>query len=303
MFTSPGDTTGNSCYRKTKVEFDCPHCGAAADASPPRDGGLKWDVGSFSLSCPGGGECLRGIARACGCTPAQLLGDAPRYLATLDSARPRTLPGKNLPPLPAWEWFRSCAVRLRCDPALSRYLRRDRGVSAAVLRGAGVGWDEREKRYVFPFFSEDGDVIAYKTRLPKPGAQMVNCAGKQRPWPLYPNVPRDDGWALLVAGELDALRGRSVGLPAVSVPLGAGVKMRPEWLTALVGLRRVVVCFDNNEEDFADARVRELVAAGIDAGRLSLRMQGLRTPKGDLSDLLRGPWDRERFVRRALVTS
>ena len=113
---------------------------------------------------------------------------------------------------------------------------------------------------------------------------MLNCPGSGRPWPLYPWLPEGE-FVILVEGELDALCGITHGLPVVSVPLGVGT-WRERWADALAG-RRVAVCFDNDAERFARARVRDLRVAGIDAYRLRLpRSLG---PKGDLSDfLLRG---------------
>lgn len=97
---------------------------------------------------------------------------------------------------------------------------------------------------------------AYKTRQPGDGQQMRAVAGAGRPWPIYLGdwEPEEDWW-LLTGGELDALRARSAGLPAVSMPLGVS-NWRDEWADALRG-RRVVVCFDVGEEKFAEARADE----------------------------------------------
>jgi hypothetical protein len=119
--------------------------------------------------------------------------------------------------------------------------------------------------------------------------------GKDRPWPLYPRVPREAGWVLLVAGELDALCGLSFALPAASVTLGAG-HWRHAWTRALRPLP-VVVCFDNGEHAFARRWVRELRAARIPASHLDLRTLGLTTAKGDLSDYLIAGGDPRRIER------
>ena len=118
---------------------------------------------------------------------------------------------------------------------------------------------------------------------------MDNIAGKGRPWPLYPKPSRTAKWVLLVAGELDALRGRSANLPAVSVTLGAG-HWRDAWTEQLRAYEEVIVCFDVNEELQAEHRVGVLQAAGLDARRLDLAALGLDDPKGDLSDYLCGRW-------------
>jgi hypothetical protein len=175
-----------------------------------------------------------------------------------------------------------------------RYLAR-RGISSEVIETARIGWDG--KRLTFPMFHES-ELVGFKTRLPRAGAQLRSVPGAGRPWPLYPGSRepwRDEGWVLLVAGELDALAGLSVGLPAASVTCGAGT-WRDEWTHDLAGLS-VVVCFDNNEQQWARERVAGLGAAGVVAHRLDLRTLGLDTPKGDLNDYLTGGGDPARLRR------
>ena len=194
-------------------------------------------------------------------------------------------------------------LRLICEPEPLAYLA-GRGVSKRELQNNWIGWDG--ERLTFPMFDAARELVAFKTRLPKPGAQMRSWPGNGRPWPLYPAVDRRRGWALLVAGEFDALVACSAGLPASSVTLGAGYKgdRWDEWTTELGGLR-VVVCFDNNEQDQARERAAALREAGIRARRLDLRDLGLTTPKGDVSDYLAGGGEpaRLRGSRRRVVWS
>lgn len=192
--------------------------------------------------------------------------------------------------LPSPAWFRRCAVRLRRSPAPLAWLQTDRRVSLAALRLAGVGWNG--ERLLFPMRYQ-GELVAFKTRAPRSGAQMICCPGSGRPWPLYPRVPREEGWVLLVEGELDALCGLSHGLPVCSITLGVGT-WRYDWMHELRGLR-VAVCFDNDAQRWAMKRIAALQAVGIDACRVRLpRRLG---PKGDLSDYLRQGGDPEHLRR------
>ncbi len=189
---------------------------------------------------------------------------------------------QSAPPVPSAAKFAGWAERLDGQGPGWTYLS-DRGLSDDVIREAGIGYDGRD--LIFPMRGEEGEICAYKSRAPRDGAKMLAPRGAGRSWPLYPWPEPFWRWVLVVEGELDALRGRSVGLPATSVTLGVGTWREP-WTEALRG-RRVVVCFDNDAWRIGARRVAELRAAGIDARRLSLRRDlGLKKAKGDLSDYL-----------------
>jgi hypothetical protein len=188
-------------------------------------------------------------------------------------------------PLPSPAEIDGMARRLFATEATNAlaYLTDVRGLSLDVLRAARVGWNGRH--LIFPMYV-GGALVAAKRRLPIDGAAMECWAGQGRPWPLYPEPRATWRRLLLLAGDLDALRGVSEGLPAASVTLGAGT-WRDDWTEQLRPVR-VVVCFDNNEVEQARAVVERLKRAGISARRLDLRRLGLDTPKGDLSDYLNG---------------
>jgi hypothetical protein len=261
----------------TRIDYRESCCDAAGDATfTATYNGPDWLIGSRSLRCPGGGRCLARLGSALGIGE----GATKEQIVSALKARGRKSRRAGAQPLPSVEQINEWHERLLKSSGPLRYLTRRRGLTLDVIEAATIGWDG--SRLVFPMF--DGDALAVvKTRAPRAGAQMRSWPGKDRDWPLYPaDVP--DGWVLLVAGELDALRARSAGLPGVSVTCGAGY-WRDEWTAPLMG-RRVVVAFDNNEVEQARACVARLRAAGIKAHRLSLRKLGLRTAKGDLSDYL-----------------
>jgi len=262
-----------------KVAFRCPLCGSAGANYAPRGDGQGWFVSCWACDVSGG-EWLRLVAAEVGASGGgDLLANPAIHLAPYvigsagaDSGRRAKLPSAGR--VAGW------ASRLHSEAEPLEWLTEARGISFDVIEAARIGWDG--DRLIFPMLWH-GKVVAAKHRLPLDGAQMMAWPGRDRAWPLYPQ-PRCSGWVLLVAGELDALRARSAGLPAVSVTLGAG-HWREEWTAALRG-RRVVVCFDNNERAIARRRVRELRRGGVRATRLDLRKLGLDEPKGDLSDYL-----------------
>lgn len=279
--------------------YACPVCGGGnADATYKtcRDGGEDWFIGCWSLKCQTGGRYLVDLGRALG------LGDGASKdeLALAIRTVRRGSSGRSKPKsLPSRASVERWAARLLVSGEPLQYLTCSRGLSLDVIRKARIGWNG--KMLIFPMFWR-GELVALKRRAPRSGAQMMSWPGTGRPWPLYPEPDRSQRRILVVAGELDALRARSAGIPAASVTLGAGHWPEP-WTEELWGLR-VVVCFDNNEEEQARERVTVLKAAGIDARRLDLRRLGLDAPKGDLSDYLDGGGSIKRVqatLRRRIV--
>jgi hypothetical protein len=278
-----------------RIEYECQSCEHEADATYRVDKYAKtphWFVGNaFTTRCPKRGECLKlhcewlselGID----VTPEQLLTDPRPFLgaagakASRDDRPPPPLPG--LGTISGWH---SALMSYPLEPL--EYLL-ERGITHETIARYQIGWDRDRQRLTFPM---RGGLL--KTRPALRRGQMRCWPGKDRPWPLYPEVQRDAGWVLLVAGELDALCGISAGLPAVSVTLGAGT-WRPEWTDELRGLY-VLVTFDNNESPLARWRVKELRKAGLRARQLDLRNFGLTEPKGDLSDYLNSGGDPQRI--------
>jgi len=273
-----------------RIAYRCLYCDGEANATYKltRYGDYEWIIGCWTIGCEG--QHLPSLADALGLDAAadkdRIAGALRRHGQKRRRREPEPLP--SIGSIEGWH------VRLLALAGPLAYLA-ERGVSGPPVRAHRIGWDG--KRLTFPMFDAAGELVAFKTRLPKSGAQMMAPAGSGRPWPLYPPVDRRKGWTLLTAGELDALAARAARLPASSVTLGAG-HWRDEWTGELAG-QRVVVCFDNNEEQQARERVDGLKAAGIPARRLDLRTLGLDTAKGDLSDFLNGGGSLDRLHRAA----
>lgn len=167
-------------------------------------------------------------------------------------------------------WTRSAG----CGNAL-RWLRRERGITARELRRWKVGWNGDE--LVFPLYA-DGRLVNLKRRIPARGHQMLSWPGVHA-FPLF--ALGRERRIVLCEGELDALRCRSVGIPACSITAGEAV-WREEWEAQLAG-RDVTVCYDVGSERYARMAVQRLRTLGATADQL-----GLRGPRGyDLTDYLR----------------
>lgn len=281
-------TTGRNGSGSTSVtfRFSCPSCGRNAlevTRKPHRDGGGLTTL----IKCWNCDARLDDVHEATGISKQNLLGWPPPAELGSPVSRCRSTVSGEPPPLPSLGTVSGWHARLleaRSGEALDYLL--GRGISLEVVKRFRIGWDG--DRLTFPMRGE-----LLKTRPAVDGAQMKCWPGKDRTWPLYPEVSRDAGWVLVAAGELDALCGISVGLPAVSVTLGAGA-WRDDWTEALRGLY-VLVCFDNNETALSRQRASELRKAGIRARHLDLHVLGLTAPKGDLSDYLNSGGDPKRI--------
>jgi hypothetical protein len=96
-----------------------------------------------------------------------------------------------------------------------------------------------------------------------------------------------------VAGEIDALSGLQMDLPAVTTTCGATV---PQHLAALFTRCSVYVLFDVGELRAAKAAARQLLASGARSAQV-LDLGHLGLPRGgDLNDLHRQGGTREDIV-------
>ena len=231
-----------------RINYRCPVCGdGGGDATykPTRYGDNDWLVGCWSPECERDRRYLPKLGDAFGLGEAASKEQIVSALRLIGRAGRR----REAKPLPSAATVEGWHARLAGSGHALGYLTQRRGIAPAVLRRERIGWDG--DRLTFPMFDPAHKLVALKTRAPKAGVQMRAWPGEGRAWPLYPPVDRRRDWTMLVAGELDALAARSAGLPASSVTLGAG-HWRDDWTADLAGLR-VVVCFDNNEEQQARA--------------------------------------------------
>jgi hypothetical protein len=249
----------------TRIDYDCHWCGTSADATykewPPGSGWVDWPIGCHKAH-RADTDYLPDLAEYLG---LERYATKPQIAAALRVVGRTACRRSEPPPLPTWETLKRWRGMLRGHAAPMRYLIETRGLTREVVDATRLGFDGT---YItFPMF-RGGDVVAVKRREPKPGAPMLKPAGSGGPngwdWPLYPE-PEPDARrrTFLVEGELDALRLRSVGLPATSVTGGVSQR-RGAWVRELRGLR-VVVAFDVEFEGYAERRAAVLRAAGIDA--------------------------------------
>ena len=110
------------------------------------------------------------------------------------------------------------------------WLQSERGISKATADKFGLfseykffpAANEKQQGVCFPYFDEDGKIVSYKIR----SIQSKSFTCWQSPPSFYGinQMPMDDDF-VIVEGELDVLAMAEAGVPAVSVPNGAPVKV------------------------------------------------------------------------------
>jgi hypothetical protein len=162
-----------------------------------------------------------------------------------------------------------------------RYLTEQRELTLDTLHAYKIGWDRERGDLTFPAFEGERVVYLYR-RKPVDGAQVIAMGGQRPP---YPDMPASRALCL-VAGELDALSGRQLGLNAVTV---SGCSL-PDHLVPRFAGRVVYVMFDVGEE-LAAANVADKLRV-VGATVYIVRLSALFSPEFlpdqfDLNDLIR----------------
>jgi hypothetical protein len=263
-------------FEVTRCKFsgECPVCGKPkldVTRKPAGRPGPPWWIQCFA--CPDGTEYTAALREVVG-VPYSLIAEDPLTHLGPWLDRPRKV--TDAPAPPSAETVQGWHSALLSSSEPLSYLTERRGLTLDTLRRACVGWDRDCGDLTFPAFADDRIVYLYR-RKPLDGASMIAMGG---PRPIYPDLP--GGALALVAGEIDALTGRQIGLNAVTV---SGRSLPNHTVHRFVG-RTVYVCFDVGEEREAKRAAQKLGAAGIRSYVVDLAELGL-PDKGDLNDYVR----------------
>jgi len=251
----------------------CPVCGKDGKLDVRRKpAGRGWWVQCWV--CDDGPGYLAELAATVGCHPYQLIDDPLTHLGHLLNRPTRTSsPRKSVTQAHIDGW----ASRLRTTEYALAWLHA-RGLSDETIREYELGHDKDTDAIVFPLH-EAGELVGVKRRYLDPAADPKT---KNSPGPakLYPDVPKR-GKLLLVAGELDALIGRQMGLPTVTTTCGARV---PKHLASAFNWRQAFVMFDVGETRAAVNAATRVLAYGAQSARV-IELEKLGLPHGaDLND-------------------
>ena len=200
-------------------------------------------------------------------------GDVPRVEVV---RRPEGLPPPSEPPDSAWQRAARQVVQQAADTLWSRagerarrYLEGERGLSAATIAGAGLGYipgDYRAWRTVaglrvpcgitIPWLA-DGALWAVKVRRSAGEPRYQQVSGGNVSGCLYladgivPGLP-----LLLTEGEFDALTAQQAGVGLISAAAtgsAANRRISARWFGRLMAVPSILVCMDDDEAGRAAA--------------------------------------------------
>lgn len=142
-----------------------------------------------------------------------------------------------------------------------KHLREDRMLVPDVLKAAKICQTPNDDAYVFPFFEGDTlRALKYVKLDRKDGKKVtwINPSGGAKPILFgMESIPKDADSIIITEGEVDSLSWRSVGLHAVSIPMGAS---NDEWITVcwdwLARFEQIYLSFDR--DDAGEAAVKRV---------------------------------------------
>ena len=162
------------------------------------------------------------------------------------------------------------------------FLTKARGLSLEVILQAKLGHDG--ERYTLPVYDAAGKLVTVRRYLPGGDPKMLSEKGDHARLygaEMLAALP-DGALVLVVGGELDDLRARSLGYNAVS-GTGGETCWREEWSAALARFE-VVVSFDNDEAGRKGADKAVASLRNADARTELLLWPAGTPPKTDVTD-------------------
>ncbi|MGM9454750.1 toprim domain-containing protein [Legionella bozemanae] len=138
------------------------------------------------------------------------------------------------------------------DPSMIGYLMDERLLTEETIRAYQIKQSGQE--IVFPYLRDNKIIFAKYLKLERISNKKVmrvdaNCEPCLFGWHMLPNCSRT---VILCEGEVDAMTLYQYGLPALSVPFGAGGGKKHEWITyefeRLAIFDEIFLCMDNDQE-------------------------------------------------------
>ena len=142
--------------------------------------------------------------------------------------------------------------RLTQESAVMRYLVQERKLLPATLTAYRIG--EHANEIVFPYWRDNHIIFTKYLKLDRPnGKKQIRVESNCEPclfgWHMLPDSART---IIICEGEIDAMTLYQYGLPALSVPFGAGGGNKHAWIAhefeRLAMFDEIFLCMDNDEE-------------------------------------------------------
>lgn len=171
---------------------------------------------------------------------------------------------------------------------------KSRGISEKTIQVYHMG--EQGQDLIFPFL-RNGQLVMAKRREAVDGAKPkpteAGCEKCLFGWQAIPDNARD---ALICEGEIDAMSAFELGIPAMSVPYGAGGGDKQDWIENefdhLERFDQVFVCMDRDQP--GQLGMAEIVKR---LGAHRCRIVDIPEPFKDVNDLLKAGWSPDQFAR------
>lgn len=172
----------------------------------------------------------------------------------------------------------------------------DRGLSEDGIIAGSIGHDGT--RYCIPLFNREYDLITIRFRRDdyygleswdgKPLPKYAGMAGRNGLYLYGENwLSGKEDHLIVCEGELDALRLRQEGLPAVSVTNGAGnLRHIPKLIAEYKNIKRVYVCGDTDEPGIAASTALQQDLTKLGYKSILMILNNVQTSCKDITNYL-----------------
>lgn len=238
-FFLTGDTQDNGEHRGY-----CPVCEDPEDSSTPS---ASFNLKSEQFKCFGKCAAGMGFKRLINVIkeewPDLSLPGVPRSnVRSIKDAPSKRGPGRPKTELPTDEMVRQWTEALKGNKAKMGFLTSERGLDEATIEKFELGW--YQGRITIPVRDADGvlvNVRRYKSDAKQARDKMLNLAGYGEARLFLPWMLEEDE-VIIFEGEMDAILGQHLGLPAMTHTAGASV-WKEAWSPRFQG-KTVFICYD-----------------------------------------------------------
>jgi hypothetical protein len=248
-FFLTGDTQDNGEHRGY-----CPVCEDPESSSTPS---ASYNLKNETFKCFGKCAMGMGFKKLLNVIkeewPELSLPRPPRSnVRSIDDAPSRRGKGRPKLELPDDETLRQWTEALRANKAKMSFLVNERGLDEATIEKFELGW--YNGRITIPVRDADGvlvNVRRYKSDAKQSRDKMYNMTGYGEARLFLPWMLEEDT-VIIFEGEMDALLGQHLGLPAMTHTAGASV-WKDTWSVKFQG-KTVFICYDVDASGMNGAR-------------------------------------------------
>ena len=229
------------------------------------------------------GDLLDLWADTKGLSTAEAIREAKDYLGIHDAVKASPAPQRRIVEKKTVVPETQAGVTaLKADGAVYRYLVEERKLQPEVLKRFKMA-EMNGNVIVFPYLAPDGSrvMIKYLPLERKEGKHPWTSKDSAKTLFGWQTLPEDCKTVVITEGEIDAMTLAGFGIPALSIPFGAGKQSQVEWiendLERLKQFEKIIVWMDDDEAGHVTAPVIAQ-RLGIERCRLALASHGCNDP-------------------------